>query len=176
MTRNKKIMQIVILAAMFTIGLYVIVGNLTSGTVKYPKIGDKAPDFALAGMDGKIDKLSNHKGKTVLLNFWGTFCPPCKAEMPAIQRQYEKWKPQGMEVLAVNLDPGKETVQSYLNQYGIDLPVLLDSREEVRKKYGVSQYPTTFFIQSDGTIHSIVVGEMVESFIENTLSDMKTKL
>jgi len=137
--------------------------------------GDKAPDFSLIGLDGKEHRLSDYKGKAVLVNFWGTFCPPCKEEMPAMQRQYEKTNRDSIEFLAVNLAESPITVQNFISQNKITFPVLLDDKEEIRKKYGVINYPTTFFVGPDGKIASIKVGMMSEEFIEQTIAQVTKK-
>ncbi len=176
MGKHKKWVQLAIFAVVLVVGALTIISNLTaSGSEKYPQAGGKAPDFSLLGLDGRVHQLSDYKGKPVLINFWGTFCPPCKEEMPALQRQYEKWSKEGVVFLEVNVDKNKITVQSFMEQYKLNLPVLLDPQEKVRKQYGVMDYPTTFFIQADGSIDSKKIGAMDESFIDQTLAALKTK-
>ncbi|TBL79788.1 thiol-disulfide oxidoreductase ResA [Paenibacillus thalictri] len=169
MGKHKKWVQLVIFAAVLLIGGLTLAGNLFQDNKK-PVQGDKAPDFTLVGMDGKTHKLSDYKGKTVLLNFWGTFCPPCKDEMPAMQQQYEQSKREDIEFLAVNLAESPITVQNFVTQYKLSFPILLDDKEEIRKRYGVINYPTTFFIGPDGRIASVKVGQMTEDFLEHTVA------
>src|ERR1700730_7333124 len=105
MKNNKKWLQLAIFAIVLVIGVFTIINNLSaSGDKKYPQVGDKAPDFTLLDFNGKAHQLSDYKGKLVLINFWGTFCPPCKAEMPALQRQYDQWSAKGVQFLEINLD------------------------------------------------------------------------
>jgi peroxiredoxin len=166
--KNKKGLQIVILLAVIIVGAYTI-GNSLFDENKIPVAGDKAPDFDLVGLDGKNHSLSDYRGKWVVVNFWGTFCPPCVREMPLIQAQYEKWYPTGkVEMLAVNLDEPLVTVQSFIDDHVAEhaeegapvFPVLLD-KDIVRKQFGVTSYPTTFFIDPEGVIKHIAIGEMV---------------
>jgi thiol-disulfide isomerase/thioredoxin len=89
--RNKKTWQIIILSFVLIVGVYTIANSLFSDHIT-PQVGDNAPKFKLLGLDGQVHQLSDYKGKNVIVNFWGTYCPPCKAEMPAIQKQYEKWQ------------------------------------------------------------------------------------
>jgi peroxiredoxin len=176
MKTNKKWLQITIFAVVLVIGVFTIINNLSaSGDKKYPQVGDKAPNFTLLDFDGNAHKLSDYKGKPVLVNFWGTFCPPCKEEMPALQRQYDKWSSQGVVFLEVNLDTNKITAQSFMEQYKLSLPVLLDTKEEVRKDYGVLEYPSTFFIGADGKIAYKKIGEMQEAYLEETLASLSAK-
>ncbi|MCS7462425.1 thiol-disulfide oxidoreductase ResA [Paenibacillus doosanensis] len=169
MGKNKRWVQLAIFAVVVVIGAFTLFNNLYA-TDKKPVEGSKAPDFTLVGLDGKQHKLSDYKGKTVMVNFWGTFCPPCKNEMPAIQQQYDKLNKQNADFLGVNLGESKITVQSFIDQYKIHFPILLDDKEETRKRYGVMQYPTTFFIAPDGKIATIRIGEMDEAYIEQTLA------
>ncbi|MEW9699036.1 thiol-disulfide oxidoreductase ResA [Paenibacillus sp. SI8] len=173
MGKKKKWVQIAIFAVVLIIGVFTIITNLSAAdSKKYPQVGSKAPDFSLIGLDGSSHKLSDYKGKPVLVNFWGTFCPPCKEEMPDLQKQYEKWSSKGVVFLEVNVDKNKITVQSFMEQYKLNLPVLLDAKEEVRKLYGVMDYPTTFFIGPDGKVEVKKIGQMTESFIDQTLADL----
>ncbi|MFD0694879.1 thiol-disulfide oxidoreductase ResA [Paenibacillus sp. GCM10027628] len=176
MGAKKKWVQMAIFAVVLIIGVFTIITNLSAAdSKKYPQVGDKAPDFSLIGLDGKTHKLSEYKGKPVLVNFWGTFCPPCKEEMPDLQKQYDKWNSQGVVFLEVNVDKNKVTVQGFMDQYKLNLPVLLDAKEEVRKKYGVMDYPTTFFINPDGKVEVKKIGQMTESFIDQTLAQLTAK-
>lgn len=95
--------------------------------------------------------------------------------MPALQKQYDKWSKQGVIFLEVNVDKNKVTVQSFMDQYNLNMPVLLDAKEVVRKQYGVMDYPTTFFIGTDGKVAVKKIGQMTESFIDETLSKLAGK-
>jgi peroxiredoxin len=171
MGKNRKWIQSVILAAVLLLGGYTIGSSLFSKE-EIPKEGSTAPAFTLTGLDGKTYKLSDYKGKVVLVNFWGSWCEPCVSEMPVIQKQYEKWKSQGVEVLALNLDESMVTVQSFVKQHGLTFPILFDKELKMRNKYRVIGYPTTFFVNKKGEIDTIFAREMKESDIEQTLKRM----
>ena len=135
-----------------------------------------APDFALTDLKGKEVSLSSLKGKFVFLNFWATWCPPCRAEMPSMQVLYEKYRNSGFEILAVNLREDKKTVRDYMKKNGYTFPVVLDTDGSVGgSMYGVSGIPTTYFIGKDGAILGRLVGtrewdtEEVYKVIENYL-------
>ncbi|WP_409346564.1 thiol-disulfide oxidoreductase ResA [Paenibacillus sp. MBLB4367] len=174
MGKNRKWIQITILLAIVVIGAWTIAGNLFNED-KIPKAGDEAPGFKLAGLDGQTHKLSDYEGKGVIVNFWGSYCEPCRNEMPALQRQSEKWAATGLTVLGLNVAENKITAQGYVDQVKVKFPILLDQSEEIRRKYGVIQYPTTFFIKPDGKVHTIKVGEMTESYIDQTITAMLGK-
>ncbi|MFD2611971.1 redoxin family protein [Paenibacillus gansuensis] len=167
MGKHKKWIQIVILTAVVLIGAVTIGGSLFSEGNKAPAAGDKAPAFTLSGLDGKQHSLSDYKGKYVLVNFWGTFCPPCVEEMPAIQSQYHHWnKEKPFEVLGINLSEDAFTVKSFMNQYGLNFPVALDTNRTIEKKYGLVSYPTSFFIGPDGRIVEMYQGGMDETMLK----------
>lgn len=169
--KNRKWIQGIILAAVLLIGGYSIGTSLFSKDT-IPKKGSTAPDFSLTSLDGKTHKLSDYKGSVVVVNFWGTWCEPCTREMPAIQSQYEKWKDRGVQVLALNLDESPITVQSFVKQNQVTFPVLFDKDLNMRNRYRVIGYPTTFFINKDGKIDTIAASEMQESFIDQTITRM----
>lgn len=163
MGKNRRWIQIVVFSAILLIGGYTI--GMSFWNKETPvKIGYKAPNFNLLGLDGQQYKLSDLKGKSVVVNFWGTFCPPCVEEMPALQRQHDQWNPKNVEVLGINLNESKVTVSSFVKQNEITFPILLDN-DETRKAYKVRSYPTTFFIDSNGIIRDIFVGGMKENDI-----------
>ena len=133
-------------------------------------IGSKAPDFELYDLDGDVHKLSEYKGSPVFLNFWATWCGPCRGEMPHLEDVYEEWKDDGLTFFAVNIGESSTDVISFLDYFGFTMPVLLDSAKTVSRRYGVSGIPTTYFIDEDGIIQNKVVGafpdrESVESYM-----------
>lgn len=171
MEKNRKWIQLVVLLAVLIIGGLTVSSTLSSGD-DIPDVGKKAPEFSLIGQDEKVHRLSDYKGKAVVVNFWGTFCPPCREEMPAIQRQYEKWKDKGLVVLGLNLNESAVTVQSFVRDTQVTFPILFDKDLVTAKKYNVTAYPTTFFIAPDGTIKAKFVGGMTESYIQNQIQEL----
>lgn len=172
MGKNRKWIQIVILAAVLVIGGLTIGSAIFKDSDGIPRTGDKAPDFATKGLDGKSYKLADLKGKPIVLNFWGTFCPPCRTEMPDLQKQADKWSASGVTIIGMNLGENAVTVKSFIDQYKIRFPIYMDEEDTIRKAYGVNQYPTTFFIRPDGKIHEIKIGVMDEAYIDQTVTAM----
>jgi len=125
-----------------------------------PLKGHPAPDFTLQTMTGEPLALSDLRGKAVVLNFWATWCPPCRAEMPELQAAYTAYAPGGLVVLGVNQAEDRATVRAFLDELGLTFPVVLDTQYEVADRYSVNSLPTTFFIDRDGVIRDIVVGQM----------------
>ncbi|MEI7024594.1 thiol-disulfide oxidoreductase ResA [Paenibacillus sp. y28] len=171
MGKNRRWIQIAILLVVVVIGGYTITQSLWAENDK-PREGGKAPAFSLQGTDGQIHELSDYKGKALLINFWGTWCEPCVREMPAIERQYGKWKDKGFEVVGINLNESSVNVQNFVKQNGLSFPILYDPGYAIRNKYAVTSYPTSFFVTPEGKIMKIAVGEMQESFIEDTLTKL----
>ncbi|GAB4524150.1 MAG: TlpA disulfide reductase family protein [Anaerolineales bacterium] len=123
-----------------------------------PKKGFIAPDFTLQDLEGQTYTLSDLRGRPVLLNFWATWCPPCRAEMPAIGKVYEDYRAQGFVVLAVTADDTYNDAADFSRQYALPFPVLVDSSANVARTYNINSLPTSFFIAPDGVIRAVVIG------------------
>lgn len=171
MRQHRKWIQGVILTLVLLVGGYTI-GSSLFAKEDIPREGSTAPDFTLTALDGSKVSLSDYRGRPVMVNFWGSWCEPCAREMPAIQRQYEKWKDKGLVVLGLNLDESNVTVQSFVQQTNVTFPILLDKELLMRDRYAVRYYPTTFFIDPSGKIVKIAVMEMDDAFIEQTVGPM----
>ncbi|WLD91871.1 thiol-disulfide oxidoreductase ResA [Alkalihalobacillus sp. AL-G] len=133
------------------------------------EVGDMAPNFALQDLEGNEVELEDYKGKGVFLNFWGTYCPPCEKEMPAMQRQYEKYKDEGVVILAVNIAESKFTVQNFADRKGLTFPIVLDKQREVVDAYGVGNLPATYLISPEGKVIKKTAGELTDTIIRNYL-------
>ena len=141
-----------------------------------------AIDFTLTDQYGNTHKLSDYKGKTVFLNFWATWCSPCRAEMPDIQKLYESAETEGKDALVVlgvaapNLgnEKSEEEIKAFLEENGYTYPVLMDTTGEVFMSYGVNAFPTTFMITREGEVFGYASGQLNEatmkSIVEQTMS------
>ncbi|BCB95138.1 thiol:disulfide interchange protein [Dissulfurispira thermophila] len=119
-----------------------------------------APDFALNDITGKKVKLSEFRGRVILLNFWATWCGPCKAEMPSLNNLYNEFKDKGFVVLAVSVDTSEKSVKSFIKDNKLSFPVLMDKNKAVSfDDYGVLGLPTTFLIDKNGGIVEKIMGE-----------------
>jgi len=175
----------IFLIAILLLGLAWIVisraapGGTTSGLIPAPQTGFPAPDFTLETLDGQTVKLSTLRGKVVLINFWASWCPPCKAEMPAIQHVHDDYSDQGLVILAVNAS-NQDTLanaQTFLANKNLTFLVLLDISGGTGKLYRVNSFPTTFFIAPNGIIREVVIGgPMTEAAlrlrVENLLEEL----
>lgn len=133
--------------------------------VKVLAVGDKAPDFELVDLDGNKHRLSDYAGKGVFLNFWGTWCPPCKREMPYIEDQYQAFKEKGVHVLSVNIAESDLKVNTFRNEYDLTFPIVIDKNKDVKELYNILPLPTTMLIDKDGRITKVITAEMTEKEI-----------
>ncbi|HLO24949.1 MAG TPA: TlpA disulfide reductase family protein, partial [Geobacteraceae bacterium] len=125
------------------------------------EVGQAAPDFQLETLDGHKVQLSDYKGKVVLLNFWATWCPPCRQEIPSMMRLNQAMAGKPFQMVAVSEDAGgKEAVEGYFKESGTALPALLDTDQAVAQRYGLTGVPETFVIDAKGVILKKVVGAM----------------
>ncbi|MFS0688470.1 redoxin domain-containing protein [Sporosarcina sp. 179-K 8C2 HS] len=139
--------------------------------------GNLPPDFELTTLDGDTLTLSELKGKKVVLNFWATWCPPCKAEMPHMQNYYRNSAEENnVEIVAVNLtsseNRGAKVVREFIDSYGLTFKIPLDEDGIVGETYQVFQIPTTYMLNTDGTISQIVKGPMDEATLETLIDDL----
>ena len=119
----------------------------------------QAPDFVIENLSGGDTGLADYKGSIVLLNFWATWCMPCRAEMPSMETLWHKYKDQGFVIVAISIDEGsKKRVEKFIEIFDLSFPVLLDPESKVNDLYKVSNMPTSFLIDRNGKIISRIVG------------------
>ncbi|CRI63995.1 putative Thiol-disulfide oxidoreductase resA [Thiocapsa sp. KS1] len=119
----------------------------------------QAPEFDLQGPAGEPQRLLDHRGKPIILNFWATWCPPCRAEMPSMQRAHETVTDEGISVIAVNVGEDAETIARFLSETDVDFPIPMDLDSEVVQSYPVKGLPTTFVIDPEGRLVYSATGE-----------------
>lgn len=117
-----------------------------------------APDLNLADMDGELHSLTSYRGKPVIINFWATWCPPCREEMPSMNRGWEKVKHEGIVMLAINVGEDEETIFSFMADYPIDFQVLLDQSGDTVNHWPINGLPTTFVIDPEGKLLYRAIG------------------
>jgi len=138
----------------------------------------EAPDFSLPDLNGKTHTLSEYKGKVIFLNLWTTWCPPCRMEMPAMERLYRRLRDRDFVMLAVSADEaGKEAVAPFVEELGLTFPILLDPEGRLSPRYGVTGYPETFVINREGKVVEHMIGpadwqsEEMVGFFESLLDE-----
>jgi len=117
-----------------------------------------APNFKLKDMDGKTHQLSDYRGQPVIINFWATWCPPCREELPSMNRGWSKIKSQGIAMLAINVGEDEDTIFTFTGDYPIDFTILLDRSAEVINQWPIKGLPTTFVVDPQGRIVYRAIG------------------
>ncbi|RKQ37700.1 thiol-disulfide oxidoreductase ResA [Oceanobacillus halophilus] len=173
--RNRLIFRSVILAVLIGATIFTIVSNSKADNSIY-RAGDMAPDFQLQQVNNNNEletvRLSDLKGKGVMLNFWGTWCKPCEEEMPYMQSLYPEYKERGIEIVAVSLDNTEIVIDRFIDKYDLTFPVPHDKTEEVMDLYKVGPLPSTFFINPDGEITEVVNGALTLDRLEESFQSI----
>jgi cytochrome c biogenesis protein CcmG/thiol:disulfide interchange protein DsbE len=141
----------------------------SGGLPPAPTVGHPAPDFALATPTGDTLRLRGLRGQAVLINFWASWCGPCRSEMPEFQAAYERYRDQGFTILAVNQGEAEATATAFAQRLGLTFPIVLDHRGEASDLYGVRALPTSFFVDREGIVRAVVVGAMNGPLLESNL-------
>jgi len=143
-----------------------------------PQVGFAAPDFTLDTLAGEIIALSELRGKVVLINLWASWCPPCRAEMPALDAVYRKYRDSGFVVLAVNttFQDSEADARAFAQNLRLTFPILLDRDGATSRRYQMQALPMTFFVGHDGIIRDIVIGgpmseALIASKVEGLLAE-----
>lgn len=141
--------------------------------------GDMAPDFEIETIDGEVVQLSDYRGEKIILNFWATWCPPCRTEMPDMQKFHEE---TDATILAVNLtetEKGKdpedrvEQVKGFLDEYGVTFTVLSDAGNSISTLYKASALPTSYLINTKGEVHNIAIGALTYEMMVQAFDEME---
>jgi len=178
MNRIVKVLLVIILASTLVPGLLTV--GCSSGSTSTPttsptqgvEVGKRAPDFTLPNLEGQSVSLSDFRGMPVFINFWASWCGPCRAEMPFIQEVFEdkEWLDKGLVILGVDIGESPVTVERFMGSLGLSFPVLLDASQDVALKYNVRAIPTSFFIDKNGIIQALRIGAFSnKASIENHL-------
>jgi peroxiredoxin len=165
----------ILIIVVFLVGVtWIFVNRLPSDAVAAgalppaPTVGHPAPDFTLTSLDGSVFTLSELRGKPVVLNFWATWCPPCRAEMPELQAASERLAGE-VAIIGVNQGENPQQVRGFIEPLGFTFPMPLDERIDVSRQYLVRNLPTTFFIDRDGVIRYAQIGPLTEATLAQRL-------
>jgi peroxiredoxin len=137
-----------------------------------PKLGQAAPEFSLKLLSGGEASLSQFTGHPVLVNFWATWCKPCRKEMPAIMAAYQAHHAGGLEVLAVNLSDQEsmKDVRKFVAELELPFPILLDEKGKTRQRYGLITVPTSVFIDAQGTVREVDAGPISATTLKDDIA------
>lgn len=140
----------------------------SDGRARLPRRGEPAPDFAVPLTDGRTVRLSDFRGQPVWLNFWGSWCPPCRRELPAMEAAYRRLAPRGLVLLAVAVDESAAEADRYAKDHGASYLIASDpTRAVTGGGYPITNFPTHVLIDADGTVRDVVLAELDEAaFVE----------
>ena len=137
-----------------------------------PEVGETAPNFVLSDLQGNEVALADFRGRPVVVNFWATWCGPCRIEMPALQQAFEERQEEGLAILAVNRDEPAEVVEDFFyDELQLTFTPLLDPQAIVANQYAVFNMPTTFFVDPQGTVTAVHRGPLTDEQLDEFLSD-----
>ncbi|MBM3181739.1 MAG: TlpA family protein disulfide reductase [Chloroflexi bacterium] len=182
---RKRRWEILMLVSLAAGVLWTVVSRVPSAvdaplsTSPSPREGFLAPDFTLDTLDGTKVTLSELRGKIVLINLWATWCPPCRAEMPALENAYKQYKDSGVVVLGLNVtnQDSEKDIPPFVDEFGLTFPILLDRDGSVSALYQLKGLPTTYFVNREGIIRTVVVGgPMNETFIRSKIEALLQEL
>lgn len=137
-----------------------------------PEVNSLAPDFNLQSVAGESIKLSDLQGRPLLINFWATWCAPCRIEMPALQDRFEKYADEGFAILAVDFNEPAEAVRAFGEEFGLTFDLMLDPGGKIQELYRIRGYPTSFFIDEQGVIKVQHIGVMTEGQLDGYLVEI----
>jgi len=143
-----------------TVSAAIMLAVLACNTSPGPHRGDLAPDFFLPALDGRVQKLSNYRGRVVLVNLWATWCPPCIEEMPLLNEIVRRYEQRGLVVIGIAADEERELVERFVQEHPLQFEVLLDPQGAVGTEYGITGYPETFLIDREGRLVAKIVGPL----------------
>jgi thiol-disulfide isomerase/thioredoxin len=149
-----------------------ILESLPGNAPRPVEVGNPAPDFRLATPNGGSLALSELRDKVVVLNFWATWCVPCRAEMPALENVYRELGPQGLVVVGVDVQESAEQVLAFLPEVGVTFPIVLDSDTRLATRYRATGLPATFIVDRTGTVRDIRLGPYTEEMLMPRLTPL----
>ncbi|MBI5669053.1 MAG: TlpA family protein disulfide reductase [Chloroflexi bacterium] len=143
-----------------------------NGQVVAPEIGVVAPPFRAATPDGDTLDLLDLRGAPVIINFWATWCEPCRVEMPALQTIYDRYRARGLRLLAVNLGETPAAVRAWADEFGLTFDLLLDPRQQIAAQYALRGQPSTYVLSPTGVITHIFYGPVTEAALEAAVTPL----
>ncbi len=166
----KRIISGVLLLLLIFIAIVQAIDKKQEKELPGLEAGVNAPDFTLRNLEGESVSLADYKGKIVILNFWATWCGPCRKEMPDLEKYYREYN-QDVVVLAVNTDSNND-VKGFADGLQLTFPIVLDEKSEILKQYEIISYPTTYFIDKKGVIQAKQIGEMNYELIKERIRQL----
>jgi len=160
--------------ALAAAGFLIKQGMKPNETASKAPLGKKelASNFSLELMDGKRFNLNDYKGKPILINFFASWCLPCREEMPVIEKIVQEYQPKGVIFLGIAVDDTEKKMKEFIARYGVTFPVGLDKTAEIQKSFGLYGIPTTYFIDKNGVINYFHSGTVTEELLQHELNKL----
>lgn len=146
------------------------ISQIPSGSLGAFAVGDTPTDFVLEDTAGNAVRLSDFRGRPVLINFWATWCAPCRIEMPELQAAYEAHQADGLVILAINRDESREQVVEFIDELGLTFTPLLDLGAVVSDEYQIQNMPTTYFLNEEGQVTAVHLGALLDTQLAEYLA------
>lgn len=156
--------------ALFVLFLYLSCSAVAAPQLLSPVPNVPAPEFELLDLDDQIHRLADYKGKPLIVNFWATWCPPCREEMPSMERAWQKIQSEGINMIGINVGENFDTVFGFTGQIEVSFPLLLDSDGQHSKTWPIRGLPTTFVLNNEGEITYQAIGG--RDWAEDTILDL----
>ncbi len=160
--------------ALLLLGSALLLSAACAPAATVARLGGPAPEFALPRLDGSTVRLADFKGRPVVINFWATWCAPCREEMPVIQEVYERYRERGLAVVAINMEEPEGVVRRLVEQGGFTLTFARDADGAQVKRYNVTSAPTTYFIGADGIIRDVKLGAVTQADLDTKVQALLT--
>jgi peroxiredoxin len=176
--RNEKVRNVALVAGSVLVLLalfWLLLNHSPAQNVVPARMGATLGNFSLMDINGTSVRLSDYKGKTVLINAWATWCPPCKAEMPLLNRYYQSHVQDGFVLLAVNAGDTQEQAASFASENELTFPVLLDPGTRLLNQLAINSFPTSILIGPDGKVKTVHVGMFTPEGIEEEITPLLTQ-
>lgn len=163
-----------LMLALIVVGLLLTQGDSTIGSFSKPPAEKKesAPPFTLVLLDGKTFNFGDHKGKPVLINFFASWCLPCREEMPVLEKIAQEYNAKGVVSLGIAIDDTEAKMKDFVTRYGVTFPVGLDTTTTIQKSFGLYGIPTTYFIDKQGAINYSHSGAVTEDLLRHELDKL----
>ena len=172
---NFGIVILVLGIALILISLMMVIRPPGNTVLSPPRVGKFMSNFSITDVNGNTVELVDYSGKTILLNTWATWCPPCRAEMPGLNDYYLRYRGQGFIILAVNVGESVAQAAAFADEYNLSFPVLMDKNYQLVDSLGINSYPTSILIGSDGRVKYIHIGLLTPDMLAKTITPLWTE-
>lgn len=174
MKKSKRYwMRLILLLIMIGLIGFALYQVIETGKPNRPQVGDLAPDFQLTTLAGEQVSLKQLRGKAVVLNFWGSWCEPCRTEMPALNEIHRRYQTEGITVIGINIAETDVAAMQFVKQYQLAFPIWMDRDREVVNLYQIGSIPSTYFIDPEGRIAYVKEGPLLLSELEKIILSLK---